>query len=118
MTARLRELSGGDGAWGRVALQQELGRARLALSVRGEHVFTPGATDSTDGHRRRGHPVAGPVRAGIEYVRQDLKGLAEEDAEGGARHIVGGVLSVRLLSERLSLVGGPAVATDEGAVDL
>jgi hypothetical protein len=106
----LRELSGGDGAWGRVSLEHELGRARLALSVHGEHVFTPGR-DGFDVMVTAGADmrIAGPLRAGIEYVGQDLEGLAQDDAEGGARHIVGGVLSVRLVSERLSLVGGPAL---------
>jgi hypothetical protein len=106
----LRELSRGDGAWGRVALEHERGRARLALSVHGERVFTPGR-DGFDVMVTAGADmrVAGPLRAGIEYVGQDLEGLAEPDAEGGARHIVGGMLSMRLLSDRLSLVGGPAV---------
>jgi hypothetical protein len=107
----LRELSGGDGAWGRVALEHELGLARLALSVHGERVFVQGR-DSFDVMVTAGADmrVAGPLRAGIEYVGQDLEGLAEDDAEGGARHIVGGMLSLRLFSDRLSLVGGPAVA--------
>src|SRR5262245_51741188 len=107
----LRELSGGDGAWGRVGLEHDLGLARLALSVHGEHVFVPGR-DGFDVMVTAGADmrVVGPLRAGIEYVGQDLEGLAEDDAEGGARHIVGGMLSVRLFSERLSLVGGPAVA--------
>ena len=107
----LRELSGGDGAWGRVGLEQELGPARLALAVHGEHVFVPGR-DGFDVMVTAGADVrvVGPLRAGIEYVGQDLEGLAEDDADGGARHIVGGMLSVRLFSDRLSLVGGPAVA--------
>ncbi len=107
----LRELSGGDGAWGRVGLEHELGRARLALSVHGEHVFVPGR-DGFDVMVTAGADmrVAGPLRAGVEYVGQDLEGLAEDDAEGGARHIIGGTLSLRLFSDRLSLVGGPAVA--------
>ena len=33
------ELTGGDGAWGRLVLEQDLGRARLAFAVHGEHVF-------------------------------------------------------------------------------
>ncbi len=104
------ELTGGDGAWGRLVLEQDLGRARLAFAVHGEHVFAAGR-DGVDVMVSAGADVGvfGPVRAGIEYVGQDLEGLTEVDTEGGARHIVGGIVGVRLLADRLSLVGGPAL---------
>jgi len=54
------------------------------------------------------------VRAGVEYVGQDLEGVLADEADGGARHIVGPVISAALLGQRLSLVSGPAVALGAG----
>ena len=81
----LRELSGGSGAWGRLALSQDVGRLRLASTVHGEHVFLTGR-DAFDVMVMLGasYKVAGPLRAGVEYVAQDLEGaLDSEEAEGG-----------------------------------
>ena len=111
----LRDLSGSNGAWSRVSFEQDIGRARLALSLHGEHLFSAGH-DGFDVMVRAGAdaPVVGPLRAGVEYVGQDLEGIAQVEAEGGARHIVGGVLGVRLLSNSLSLTGGPALGIGAG----
>jgi hypothetical protein len=53
--------------------------------------------------------VAGPFRAGVEYVGQDLEETFSPEAEGGARHLVGPIASLQLLGERLTIVSGPAV---------
>ena len=106
----LHELTGGDGAWSNLMFEQDIGRVRMALSVLGEHVFGQGR-DGIDVMVRAGVDTAlvGPLRLGFEYVGQDLEEIEGEEAEGGARHIVAGVIGVRFLSERLSIVGGPAV---------
>jgi hypothetical protein len=105
----LRELSGGNGAWGRASLQQDVGRARFAGTVHGEHVFAQGR-DSVDVMVILGtsYRVAGPLRLGVEYVGQDLEETLDDQAEGGPRHFVGPTAAVRLLGERLSVVGGPS----------
>jgi hypothetical protein len=45
---------------------------------------------------------------------QDMEGTLGDDAEGGARHIIGPALSAALWSDRISLVGGLAVAVGQG----
>jgi hypothetical protein len=54
--------------------------------------------------------LAESLRAGIEYVGQDLEGVLEDEAEGGARHVLGPSLSAAFLGDRLSIAAGPAVA--------
>jgi hypothetical protein len=112
----LRELSGGDGAWANVAFEHDLGRTRLALSVRGDHSFGQGRDGMdlmvTAGARVQ---ISELFHAGVEYLAQDLEGLAEDDAEGGASHLLGAVLGVRLLKDQLSIVGGPALGLGRSA---
>lgn len=107
----LRELQGNNGTWGRVSLGQDVGLARLALAVHGEKMFAAGR-DSLDVMVTAGATmrVSDTVRAGVEYVGQDLEGTLGVESEGGARHIVGPVVSAALWSQKVSLVGGPAVA--------
>ena len=111
----LRELKGGAGAWGRIALGQDLGRARLAASVHAERVFDS-ARDSVDVMVTAGAsmPLAGNVRAGVEYAGQDLESTFGDDTEGGARHVLGPTLATTLWGNRLSLAGGPAIALGPG----
>ena len=107
----LRELQGNGGAWGRLSLGHDEGPTRLAVSVHAEKIFSAGR-DGADFMVSAGATtrVYRALRAGIEYVGQDLEGvLDDEEAEGGARHIIGPVLSVALWDQRISLVGGPAV---------
>jgi hypothetical protein len=107
----LRELSGGSGAWGRLTISQDVGRARIAGTLHGEHIFT-GGRDAIDVMVMAGvsYRVAGPVRAGIEYVVQDLEGAFDPaEAEGGVRHFLGPTVSAELFDRRLSLVAGPAL---------
>jgi hypothetical protein len=107
----LRELQGSSGAWGRVSLGHDAGRARVALSVHGQRMLAS-ARDSLDVMVNAGATmrVLESVRAGIEYVGQDLEAAIGADAEGGARHLIGPVVSAALWNERVSVVGGPAVA--------
>ncbi len=107
----LRELSGGNGAWGRVSVTQEMGRVRLAATAHGEHVFE-GGRDAIDLMIMAGASVrvAGPFRLGVEYVAQDLEGAIEADeAEKGVRHFFGPTASLELLAHRLSVTAGPAL---------
>lgn len=115
----LRELAGAAGAWARVALGQDIGQARLAASVHAEHVFD-GIRDGVDVMFTAGAsmPVVEGLRAGVEYVGQDLEETFADAAEGGARHLAGPVLSAVLLRDRLSLTGGPAVAFGNSATRL
>jgi len=112
----LREVSGGNGAWGRVSLVQDVGRARFGATVHGEHVFLRGR-DGVDVTAMAGasYAIAGPLRGGVEYVAQDLEGAAGDEAEGGVRHFVGPTASVELLGRRLTLNGGPAFGLSKGS---
>jgi hypothetical protein len=113
----LRELAGHDGVWARALVGQDFGPARVQLSVHGERVFADGR-DKIDlmVNAAASVRVDGPFRLGVEYVGQDLEETFSDEAEGGARHIVGPTASVGLLRERLTLVGGPALALGpEGA---
>src|SRR5437870_2403648 len=111
----IRELQGHSGAWGRLTLGQDAGRTRLAASLHGERLFASGR-DSVDLVGTAGATVrmTEVVRAGVEYVGQDLEGMFGDEAEGGARHILGPVVSAALWSQRVSLVGGPALALGAG----
>jgi hypothetical protein len=111
----LRELAGSAGAWARLALGRDQGPARLAVSLHGERVFD-GIRDSVDLMLTAGVSwrFTEIVRAGVEYVGQDLEEAVADAAEGGARHIAGPIVSAVFLDERLSLVAGPAVAFGRG----
>ncbi len=106
----MRDLSGTAGAWGSAAFEQDVGRARMGATVRVAHAFA-GARDGLDTTASAGasYAVAGPVRAGVEWVGQDLEGAIDPaEAEGGMRHFAGPSASVELLERRLTVVGGPA----------
>jgi hypothetical protein len=106
----LRELNGGDGAWLRVSIAQDIQRLRLGATVHGEHVFVAGR-DPVDVLVMLGasYAVAGPVRAGVEYVAEDLEETLSDEAEGGVRQFLGPQVAVDLLSKRLSIAAGPCV---------
>jgi hypothetical protein len=105
----LRELNGGDGAWLRFAFAQDIERLRLGATVHGEHVFATGR-DAVDMLVMAGatYRVAGPLRAGVEYVAQDLEAAGSDDAEGGVRQFIGPQVGLELLQNCLSLGAGPA----------
>jgi hypothetical protein len=106
----LHELNGGDGAWMRFAIAQDLQRLRLGATVHGEHVFARGR-DPVDVLVMAGAScaVVGPLRAGIEYVAQDLEESFSGEAEGGMRHFVGPQVGLELLHKSLSITTGPAL---------
>jgi hypothetical protein len=105
----LRDRSADNGVYGRVAASYDVGRLRVATMAHGEHVFGVGR-DALDLLVTAGASVrvVGPVRAGVEYVGQDLEELGADAAEGGARHFVGPVLSFDMLDHKLMFAGGPA----------
>lgn len=116
----LRDLSGATGAWGSAAFEQDAGRARFGATVRVAHAFA-GGRDALDTTASAGasYAVAGPVRAGAEWVGQDLEGAVDhEEAEGGMRHFAGPSASVELMERRLTVVGGPAFGLSRGAPPL
>ena len=52
--------------------------------------------------------IVSVLRAGVEYVGQDLEEAFNSGAEGGARHFVGPTASLQLLSDCLTASAGPA----------
>jgi hypothetical protein len=105
----LREMTGGNGAWARVSLAQDAGRLRVGTTLHGEHVFSPGR-DGIDVMAMAGasYRVAGPFRAGVEYVAQDLEGAFDPQEVEGMRHFLGPTMAFELLDNRLSITGGPS----------
>ncbi len=107
----LREMAGANGFFGRVAATYDVGRLRMATTVHGERVLARGR-DAVDVLVVMGalYKIAGPLRAGVEYVAQDLEGFVDrEEAEGGVRHFVGPTAALELLDTRLTLVASPGV---------
>lgn len=111
----LRELQGSGGAWARATFGHDEGRARFAASLHGERLFAAGR-DAIDLMVTTGATVRvlDTVRAGVEYVGQDLEGTFSEEAEGGARHLIGPVVSAALFGQRMSATAGPAIAWGVG----
>jgi hypothetical protein len=113
----MRAIEGVAGAWASLAAQQDLGRVRVGASVHGEHLFSAGR-DALDVLVSAGASVAiaGPIRAGVEWVGQDLEAAADpEEAEGGVRAFAGPTASAELFDRRLAIVGGPAFGLTRGA---
>jgi hypothetical protein len=106
----LRELNGGDGAWVRVSLAQDVGRLRVGATIHGEHVFASGR-DPVDVLVMAGasFAVTGPLRAGVEYVAQDLEEAVGDGAEGGARQFLGPTVALEAMGRHLAIVAGPAL---------
>jgi hypothetical protein len=107
----LRELGTANGFFGRVAGTFDVARLRLGTTLHAERVLAAGR-DAVDVLVMAGasYRVFGPLRAGVEYVAQDLEGFFDpEEAEGGVRHFVGPTASLALAEERLSIVVGPAL---------
>jgi hypothetical protein len=108
------ERNGNNGAWAQAAVSGDIGRFRLGATLHGEHVFAEGR-DAVDMMVQAGasYRVAGAFRAGVEYVGQDLEEVDGDAAEQGPRHFIGPTASLRLLSDRLSIVGGPSLGLSE-----
>ena len=113
----LRETTGSMGAWATLALSEEVGRFRLLANVHGEHVVAP-ARDALDLMVTAGasYKIVGPLRAGMEYVAQDIEAAFDDtaDAEGGMRHLIGPTLAIEIPESRFSIAGGPAFGLSAG----
>jgi hypothetical protein len=105
---------GDDGAWAQVAFVQDVQRLRLGTTVHAEHVFADGR-DPVDVMVQIGasYRVVGGLRAGVEYVGQDLEEAMQSGAEAGTRHFVGPTASLQLLRDRLTIVAGPALGLSQ-----
>lgn len=105
----LNELSGNHGVWTKLALARDFGRARVAFSAYGEHVFAT-MRDAVDLMVVAGvsYRVLGSLRAGVEYVAQDLEGAIDPEEVEGMRHFLGPTLGLELMKERLAITAGPA----------
>ena len=102
---------GGQGAWARMDASYETGRLRLATNAHGEHLFVTGR-DALDVLVTTGATVrlAGPLRAGVEYVAQDLEGAFDyAEAEGGVRPFVGPTVVLDRLGDHLTVAASPGV---------
>jgi hypothetical protein len=101
--------NGDNGAWAEAGVSADVNRLHLGFTGHGEHVFAQGR-DGVDVMLRAGpsYDVLGPLRAGVEWVGQDLEEAFSDGAEEGARQFVGPTVSVRLLQDRFTIVGGPS----------
>jgi hypothetical protein len=106
MGGALREgVSGASGAWGRVAGAWGAGPLLVELNGYAERVFASGR-DAVD------YAVMGGaswrllewLRAGGEYVGQDLEEMGKRGAEGGARQAVGPTLATSISGGRYQVV--------------
>ena len=107
---------GANGAWASFAVAFDVQRLRLGVTTLGEHVFATGR-DSVDVMVQAGasYRVMSWLRAGVEWVGQDLEETFADQAEGGPRHFVGPTAAVQLLQDRLTIVGGPSVGLSNGS---
>jgi len=105
---------GDDGAWVQAAFSGDIDRLRLGTTVHAEHVFSPGR-DAVDVMVQAGatYRVVGMLRAGVEYIGQDLEETFADAAEGGARHFIGPTASIQLLQDRLTMVAGPSIGLSQ-----
>jgi len=108
--------NGDNGMWYQAALSGDIGRLRLVGNFHAEHIFANGR-DPLDLMVDLGasYRVAGPFRAGVEWVGQDLEESFTPAAEGGARMFFGPTASAQLLENRLSIVAGPAIGISQVA---
>lgn len=94
----------------------DIQRVRIASHVRGEKALDTGR-DAVDLVAASGISVRtlDVLRVGAEYVGQDFEDAWEpEEAEGGVRHFAGLTVAVAP-SERVSIVGGPALGLSEAS---
>jgi hypothetical protein len=98
------------------ATSLDQGPLRLAANLRADKLFQANR-DKLDTFLMAGASlkVAGPVRAGVEYVGQDLEGMVSADAEGGARHAVGPSSSADLDGGRYQLAVGAGFGLGAGS---
>lgn len=103
----LRDLSGYGAVQGRLVATGNLGRLRWTGDALVEHSMRPGA-DAVDLIVVAGatYAVLPWLRAGVEYVGQDLEGAFDPEEVEGVRHMVGPTVSFFSVEQRLQLVGG------------
>jgi len=101
---------GVDAGYFQLAMSGDIGRLRVGGMLHGQHTFADGRdpldimVDLVANYR-----LVGRLRAGLEYVGQDLEESFSPGAEGGARHFLGPVASLQLYHDRITIVGGPSV---------
>ncbi len=102
--------NGDNGGWIQASFSGDFNRVRVATTLHGEHVFSPGR-DPLDVMVQAGvsYRLVGALRAGVEYVGQDLEESFSAGAENGARHFVGPIASLQLLENRFTVVAGPSI---------
>jgi hypothetical protein len=102
--------NGDNGMFLQAAIRADIARLRLGGMLHGEHIFADGR-DPVDVMVDVGasYLLVGTLRAGIEYVGQDLEETFSPGAEGGARHFLGPIASAQFFGDRLTLVVGPSV---------
>jgi hypothetical protein len=110
LAAGMRESAGDLGLQATAAASYDAGPLRIAANLQGEKIFATGR-DALDTMAMAGASlrVLPFLRVGAEYVGQDLEGMFEEDeAEGGARHMVGPSAALDLEGGRyqLAVAGG------------
>jgi hypothetical protein len=105
---------GDNGAWFQGAISGDIGRLRLVGNFHGEHIFANGR-DPLDIMVDLGatYRLVGQLRAGVEWVGQDLEETFSPGAEGGARMFAGPIASYQLDSDRITIVGGPALGVSQ-----
>jgi hypothetical protein len=106
-----RDYSNVGAVFSRLTASYEVANWRLGGNLRIEKAFSK-LRDGIDLVTSFGfqHHIAGPVFAGVEMMGQDLEGFWESDeAEGGAKLLVGPSINVSPVNSRfsLSLSGGP-----------
>lgn len=105
----LRELSGAAAVQGRAVVTGNVGRLRLTANLLVERSTRPRA-DDVDVIVSAGASFAMTswLRAGVEYIGQDLEAAWDDEELEGARHLLGPTIAVRSERQGLQLVGGPA----------
>lgn len=113
----LRELGGSYGAWSRLSIGQEMGRARVGATVHAEHVGGPGRDDvDLMVFAGASYQVLGPLRLGVESFAQDIEEIgSSEGAEQGALLAAGPAVALELMRRALWIGASPSLGLSRGA---
>jgi hypothetical protein len=105
----LQEFTGVQGAWVRISGEARFERLTVAANAHTERAFAA-RRDSADLLVTAGcyYDFDSAVRAGVEYVGQDLEGWFEPAEREGVRETVGPVLKVQDSSKKLAAAVGPS----------
>lgn len=106
--------NGDNGMWFQGAISGDIGRFRLVGNFHAEHIFAEGR-DPLDIMVDLGatYRIIGGLRAGVEWVGQDLEETFSPGAEGGPRMFGGPIASYQAFHNRLTIVGGGALGVSE-----